>query len=159
MKYPLLKIAALSAMGLSSVAAADHAGVDFFERKVRPLLVERCFECHSAEKKIKGGLSLDSQEGWSKGGDTGPALVPNEVEKSLLIEAVRYKNRDLQMPPKQKLSSEEVGILEEWVKSGAPDPRVAVKSTQKQKGLSVAAGREFWCYTPVIETATPDVKD
>ena len=159
MKYPLLKIAALSAMGLSSVAAADHAGVDFFERKVRPLLVERCFECHSAEKKIKGGLSLDSQEGWRKGGDTGPALVPNDVEKSLLIEAVRYKNRDLQMPPKQKLSSEEVGILEEWVKSGAPDPRVAVKATQKQQGLSVAAGRKFWCYAPVKETAAPVVKN
>src|SRR4051812_30202811 len=79
---------------------------DFFETRIRPLLIENCYECHSAEKKTKGGLRLDSREGWAKGGDSGPALVPGQPEKSLVMKAVRYEDPDLQMPPKRRLSSE-----------------------------------------------------
>src|SRR6266446_7197670 len=91
-----------------SARAADASGVAFLEQNVRPLLVARCYECHSREaKKLRGGLYLDSQAGWQKGGDSGPALVPGDPDKSLLIKAVRYAD-ELQMPPKGKLSAKEI---------------------------------------------------
>src|SRR5687768_1973503 len=76
----------------SPLGAAEHTSdIEFFEKRVRPVLVQRCYECHSASaKKLKGGLLLDSKEGWRKGGDSGPALVPGEPEKSLLIQAIRW---------------------------------------------------------------------
>src|SRR3954471_11591222 len=78
----------------------------FFEQKIRPVLIEHCYKCHSAEaEKVKGGLRLDSHEGWRKGGESGPAIIPGQPDKSLLIKAVRYLDKDLQMPPKNhKLS-------------------------------------------------------
>src|SRR5687767_4213855 len=87
---------------------SDPAGVEFFEKKVRPVLVEQCYKCHSAEaeqnKKLKGGLLLDTRQGMLKGGDSEkPAVVPGNAEASLLVEAVRWKNEDLQMPPKKRL--------------------------------------------------------
>ena len=95
----------------------------FFETSIRPLLVERCYSCHSAgAKKLKADLYLDSRPGLLKGGESGPALVPGHPEQSRLIEAVRYANPDLQMPPKAKLSEQQVADLDEWVKRGAPWP-------------------------------------
>src|SRR6185295_3014369 len=112
-------------MSQARAAQPDAAGVEFFENKIRPLLVDHCYKCHSAEgEKIKGGLLLDTREGLLKGGDTGPAIVPGDLEKSLLIKAVRYMDKDLQMSPKnKKLSDEQIADLETWVKMGAPDPR------------------------------------
>ena len=138
---------------------ADDAGMEFFEKKVRPLLAERCLECHSEEKKVKGGLRLDSRDGWAKGGDAGAAIVPGEPDKSLLIEAVRYTNTDLQMPEKRKLPDAEIAILEQWVKMGAPDPRTGGDVAKKQTGLSIEDGKKFWSYTPPKKTAPPAVKD
>lgn len=154
--FPRLIIPALTV--LTSAALADD-GITFFESKVRPLLAERCLECHSAEKKVKGGLRLDLHEGWAKGGDGGPAIVPGDLEKSLVIEAVRYANKDLQMPPKKKLTPEEIGIFEQWVKMGAPDPRTGAAVAQKHSGMSVEEGRKFWCYVPPTKSAAPEVKD
>src|SRR5688572_510533 len=122
----LVSVHALACLfALQSAQAGSDTGVDFFERKIRPVLVERCYECHSAQaEKLKGGLLLDTKEGVLKGGDTGPAIVPGNPEKSLLIKAVRYTSDDLQMPPKnKKLPDEQIADLEEWVKMGAPDPR------------------------------------
>src|SRR6185503_8211725 len=106
---------------------------DFFETKVRPLLSDRCYKCHSADaQKVKGNLFLDTREGCLKGGDTGPAVVPGNPNASLLIKAITYKEADLQMPPKgDKLSDSEIETLTQWVKMGAPDPRssAAVKLT------------------------------
>src|SRR5689334_9213970 len=94
---PLLAFAAF-ALEARSVTAAE--GIEFFEQRIRPVLVDRCYQCHSAtSEKLKGGLHLDSREGALKGGDTRYAIVPGDPEKSLLIEAIRYKNPDLQMPP------------------------------------------------------------
>ncbi len=76
----------------------------FFESQVRPLLIERCYECHSHHKPVKGGLTLDSRGGWEAGGDRGPAIVPGKPDESLLIQAVRYQDADLQMPPTGRLS-------------------------------------------------------
>src|SRR3954469_7882802 len=87
---------------LAGVGRAEEEAA-FFESKVRPLLVDRCLECHG-EKKQKGGLRLDSKSGWEKGGESGAAIVPGKAEESLVIKAVGYADKDLQMPPKKQLS-------------------------------------------------------
>ena len=131
---------------------------DFFTSKVEPLLRKRCYECHSHAGKINGGLALDSRSGWQTGGDSGPAIVPGSVEKSRLVEAVRYGNPNLEMPPKAKLPASEIAVLEQWVALGAPDPREAVTAVTKQ-GIDVEAGRQHWAYQPVREAAPPMVRD
>ena len=81
-------------------AATPEEGLAFFEKRIRPLLEEYCYECHSADaKKVKGGLRLDSREGWVKGGESGPAIVPGKPDESLLIRGVRYWDKEFQMPP------------------------------------------------------------
>jgi cytochrome c553 len=138
---------------------ADADGVAFFEAKVRPILVDKCYRCHSAEaKKLKGGLYLDSRAGLLTGGDTGPAIVPGDAERSLLIKAVRYGDPDLQMPPKERLPPEAVAALAAWIARGAPDPRTAPPAGAK-KGVDYAAAREHWAYRPLATPALPAVKD
>ena len=96
----LLAISGAFALAASPLPASNREALEFFEAKIRPLLVERCYECHSAEsKKLKGGLRLDSRAGLAKGGDSGPAITPGKPDQSLLIKAVRYADPDLQMPP------------------------------------------------------------
>jgi len=99
-----------------SASSPESSGIEFFEKHVRPVLVENCYKCHSAEaEKLKGGLHLDSKEGVLKGGDTGPAIVPGQPDKSLLIKAVRYADENLQMPPKgKKLTAEQIADLAEF---------------------------------------------
>src|SRR5688572_1505537 len=135
----------------------DAAAVDFFENKVRPVLAENCYNCHSQKsEKVKGGLFLDTKDGVLMGGDNGPAIVPGDPEKSLLIKAVRYTDPDLQMPPKdKKLSAAQIADLETWVKMGAPDPRVA---TAAQKNW-VDTGKKHWAWQPLTKPAPPTVKD
>ena len=102
----------------------DQAELHFFNNQVLPVLQNHCLSCHSHDAgKMKGGLTLDSKSGWQTGGDSGPAVVPGDPDKSLLITAVRYTDPFLEMPPKKKLKAEEIAILEEWVKRGAIDPR------------------------------------
>ncbi len=136
--------------------------VEFFESKVRPILVERCYECHSAgSKRLRGGLLLDSREGWQKGGDTGPAIAPGQPEESLIVQAVRYDDPLLQMPPKGKLSDAEVAILADWVTRGAPDPRSGTKlpTATAPRTIDIAAERQGWAYGPLVRTEPPKVGD
>jgi hypothetical protein len=151
----------LTALFLIPLAASAAEGDAFFRERVEPLLKQRCYECHSHAGKIKGGLVLDSRSGWQAGGDSGPALVPGSLEKSHLIEAVRYTNPDMEMPPKAKLPESEIAVLEEWVKRGAPDPRetVAVAKAVKKAGVDVEEGRKHWSYQPVRDAAPPAVRD
>ena len=107
---------------LAAVGVESAEKVAFFESRIRPLLVERCIECHG-EKKQKGGLRLDSRAAWQAGGDSGKAIVPGKPDESLLIKAVRYADKDLQMPPKKALPPGEVALLVEWIQQGAVDPR------------------------------------
>jgi hypothetical protein len=155
----LRPIAALLFAPLALLAAGDDDA--FFESKVRPVLINRCYECHSAEKKIKGGLNLDSRAGWQAGGDNGPAIVPGDLTKSLVIKAVRYLDKDFAMPPKSRLPADEVAILEEWVKRGAPDPRTddAAKAAKPKRSIDLETGRKFWAFQPVADPAAPAVKD
>src|SRR5260221_12488680 len=150
-------IAAASFALFAGTGAADPAGDEFFEKKIRPLLAERCLDCHSDAKKVKGGLHLDSREGWVKGGDSGPAIEPGKPDESLLVKAVRYKDKDLAMPPKKRLAADEVALFEEWVKLGAPDPRAgaAGAAEKKQTGLTVGGGGKFWAYLPPEKSRRP----
>ncbi len=125
--------------------AAD--GDEFFEAKVHPVLKRHCYACHShAANKMKGGLALDSKSGWAAGGDSGPAVVPGKPDDSRLIRAVRYTDPDLQMPPKGKLSDEEVAAIVEWVRRGAPDPRGTPKKD---------AGSDWWSLRPLTRPPVP----
>jgi hypothetical protein len=128
-----------------TVLAEDHA---FFESKVRPVLVEHCYECHSGEK-TKGGLALDTKQGWEKGGEGGPAIVPGKPDESLLIKAVRYHDQDLAMPPEKKggkLKEEMIADLVTWVKMGAPDPRV---TEVKIAGMKADEAKAWWAFQPL----------
>src|SRR5688572_26325084 len=159
-KWRLLSTGMLAAMVCTvALAAPLHAAespsnIEFFEKRVRPVLVERCYECHSTSaKKLKGGLLLDNREGWSKGGDSGPALVPGDPEKSLLIKAVRWADEDTQMPPKNKLPDTEIAALVEWVKMDAPDPRIGQSSSLNTSSPqdSPLSRSNHWAYQPVAK--------
>ena len=135
-------------------------GIAFFEQHIRPVLIERCYECHSTQaRKVKGKLLLDSQPGIAKGGVNGPVLVPGDVAKSRLIDAIRWTDADLAMPPKGKLSPRQIARFEQWVKMGAPDPRTEAKSkAETTKALDIVAGRKWWAFVPVSATPAPAVK-
>jgi hypothetical protein len=140
------------------IAAADLA---FFESKVRPVLVKHCYECHSVESgKSKGGLMLDSRDGIRAGGDTGPAVVPGDVAKSLLLTAIKHADPDLEMPPKKpQLPKAVIADLEMWVKSGAADPRetTAAKSADRPP-VDLESGRKFWSYRKPVRHPLPKTK-
>ena len=107
----------------ANCASADDAGIEFFEKQVRPILVARCYECHSGTaKRLEGGLRLDSLAAAMKGGDTGPAVVPGKPKESLLVDAINYGEL-YQMPPKSRLPAEEIATLTKWVEMGAPWPK------------------------------------
>jgi mono/diheme cytochrome c family protein len=125
---------AFLAGSLTRVARAERSdaapevpsdGIEFFESKIRPILVDHCYDCHAAgAEKIRGDLLLDSKAGWQKGGASGkPILIPGDPEGSLLIQAVRHAGAELSMPPKDKLSETQIADLAAWIRMGAPDPR------------------------------------
>jgi len=109
--------------------------------------MERCFECHSsASKKIGGNLLLDSRAGGMRGGDLGPAIVPRIPDQSLLINAVRRTSEEVQMPPDEPLSDREIGILVQWVKLGAPDPRTEGHPAVQAAEFDVDQAKDFWTF-------------
>lgn len=133
--------------------------IEFFEKKIRPLLHKHCYSCHSAKSKtLRGGLRLDHRAGLMTGGDSGPAVVPGKPDKSLLIESVRYGADSMQMPPKGKLSVAEIALLETWVKRGSPFPGNALSDATKPKTIDFAAGRKFWSFQPLKKQRLPVVK-
>jgi hypothetical protein len=132
------------------VRAAEPVNDEFFEKKVRPILVERCVSCHGKEKQ-KGDLRLDSREAALKGGDTGPAIAPGEPEKSLLVKAIRYTDTGLQMPKKGKLPAEQIAVLETWVKGGAPWPADGTTGPggAAEKFDLQARAKVHWSFQPI----------
>ncbi len=165
-----LRLLPLLALGLAASgtthAQNDDAQSAFFEKKIRPLLVANCFECHGEEKQ-KGGLRLDSRAAILEGGDLGPALVPGDVEKSPLIQAIRYTNEDLQMPPKQRLTPAAVADLETWVKLGAPWPGdtssaatvAATSGAPRGQMVFTPEQTKHWSLQPIVKPAVPTVKN
>ena len=130
----------------------------FFEKKIRPVLVAKCYKCHAADaEKIKGGLLLDTREGIRMGGATGHAIEPGDLKGSLLIAAIRGEKKDQLMPPKEKLPPEVIADFEKWVLMGAPDPRDGKAKLAKKPDL--AEGKNFWSFQPVKPVGVPKVKD
>ena len=132
---------------------ADAQKLAFFESKIRPVLVEKCYGCHSAEAKakgkLKGGLYMDTREGLLAGGDTGPAIIAGDPAKSALIQAIRHEDSDLAMPPRgEKLSDTVIADFAQWIKDGAFDPRDGAAPGAKKRGLSIEEGRKFWSLIP-----------
>ena len=127
---PALAIGVATQAGDSTERSPEHrAKIDFFESKVRPLLIQHCYDCHSTGSgESEGDLLLDSSAATLRGGNMGAAIVPGDPDKSLVIRAVRYKDRNLQMPPTDKLDQQSIEILEQWIKSGAVDPRIEATS-------------------------------
>jgi hypothetical protein len=146
--------------GAQFVTTLTPEHTEFFERNIRPVLVEHCYECHSTTgKKIKGGLVLDSRAGVQKGGDTGAAITPGDPEASLLIQAIRHTDAELAMP-KKKLPASVIADLEAWVKMGAPDPRTedTVATAQAKSAIDWNKAREWWSFRPLATPAVPTVK-
>lgn len=156
---PSLRLCVSAVLSGSLVAAsllqstALAADLTFFENKIRPLLADQCYSCHSVKaEKTKGGLHVDSLEALLTGGDSGPALVPGDAEKSLLIKAVRYTDADLQMPPKgKKLSERQIADLTRWIKAGAPWPeadKAAARPTKASHEIT-EQDRSWWAFQPI----------
>ncbi len=150
-------------MLVPALGATPEEATEFFEKRIRPILADHCYECHSTEKgKTKGGLNLGTRDGWVKGGESGTALVPGKPDDSLLITAVRYWNKDLQMPPKTQLKPEQVNDLIEWVRLGAPDPRTGsqpVAAVAEKSGGVFEKGRGHWAFQAVKAHTPPPVKN
>lgn len=150
-----------SAMSARFVTELSADQTEFFERRIRPVFVENCYECHKAgARKLGGNLLLDSRAGLIKGGDTGPVITPGDPEASLLIHAVRHTDPHLTMPPKSKLSPEQIADLEAWVKMGAPDPRTAdtVAIVKARETIDWDKAREWWSFRPLKPPPVPAVK-
>lgn len=142
-------------------AEPDAQGEDFFEKKIRPVLVEHCYTCHSQEaKKVRGGLLLDTRDGLLKGGDRGPAVVSGVPDKSLLVHALRQTD-ELRMPPKGKLPEAVVADFARWVEMGVPDPRrSAAAPTPRRTAFRITdADRNHWAFRRVADAVPPAVRD
>ncbi|MCB1233048.1 MAG: DUF1549 domain-containing protein [Verrucomicrobiae bacterium] len=146
---------------ITAASAEDSEGIAFFEKSVRPLLAANCYECHSEESgKRKGGLWLDRREGWQTGGDLGPVVIPGELDGSLLLHAIRYRDEDLQMPPKSRLSDADVAVFERWISMGAPDPRdAAIAGSVRREAIDYEKARQGWAFRPAARPSAPSLRD
>jgi hypothetical protein len=141
-------------------AEPTRKGLDYFEAKIRPMLVTHCYQCHSAgaaaKKNLKAELYLDTREGALKGGESGPAVVPGKPAESLLLKALKHDG--FEMPPKGKLPDELITHFEKWITMGAPDPREG-SNGPVTSGVDIAAGKKHWAFQPLKEVAVPQAKD
>lgn len=142
----------------SHAADVSPAGVEFFEQKIRPVLVKHCYECHSSDSKnVKGGLLLDSRAAVLAGGESGLIVVPRKINDSPLLDALRYES--FEMPPAGKLPDRVIADFERWIKMGAPDPREGEVARIETAKIDFASAREFWSFNPPTKHEAPDVSD
>ena len=140
--------------------ASDSGQAEFFEKRVRPLLIERCHACHGGETASPmGGLRLDSAKAMLAGGSRGPAVAPGRPEESLLIRAVSFEDSDLKMPPTGRLSDREIADLVQWVKSGAHFPEPGAAASDPGGGIDWEAAGRFWSFRPIRDPRLPQVED
>lgn len=145
---------------LAEPAAHDVAKLEFFEKRVRPLLVNNCYNCHSANTNSKGGLRVDDRNGLLNGGNEGPAIIPGEPEKSRLIRAVRQVDVDLKMPPDKQLSAEEIADLVKWIADGAVWPEARLPfDLEKPNPRYDELRKEHWAWQPLKQVEAPPVAD
>ena len=162
-----LTVSALAALFCTPAGAADSkAQARFFEEHIRPVLVDRCYGCHSVEKgKHKGGLLVDSRDALLKGGATGPAVIPGDPDKSLIVKAIKQLSDEMKMPPEDRLTPSQIADFEQWVKDGAFDPRTQANPPAKTAALGSEPGidwqqaRTFWSYKPLALSSPPTVRN
>jgi hypothetical protein len=153
----------LGALSIAGPAAASPSPeqLAFFESKIRPVLVQHCYSCHSAEAlaggKLKAELLLDSRPGMAKGGESGPAVVPGDKAASLILAALKHEGFD--MPPAGKLPDTVIADFEKWVEMGAPDPRNEPAATLDERVIDAAAGRQHWSYRRLGAISPPQPED
>jgi len=154
----------LTMMVVSAFANAESpqkptpAAIEYFEKKVRPILVDNCYTCHSADTNSKGGLRVDDRNGLITGGSKGPAVVPGQPEKSLLIKAVRHDKGAPVMPPKKDISEEDIVVLTKWIQDGAAWPEVRTpKSLNQPNPVYDELRATHWSWQPLTQPKTPTV--
>jgi len=165
-----LAVCALTLCSSAFLEAADPGALpiaftpdqlDFYQQQVLPILSDNCYKCHSHEaEKIKANFVLDSREGLLEGGESGPAIVPGDPDKSLLMKAVRHESEDLRMPPKKKLADEQIAILSSWIKMGAPYRTTNTTTITRTRGKKITENdRRWWTYQPVNKVEVPATPD
>ena len=144
--------------GEITFAVDDPAQVEFFEKKIRPVLVEHCYKCHSGTTPIlKGKLRVDFRKGLMKGGDSGPSIIAGKPDESLLILALKYDG--FEMPPKGRLPDSVIRDFETWVKNGAVDPRETPATVTKAKTINFEEAAKFWAFQTPKKHALPKLKN
>ena len=154
---PATIVVLATSISLSGIGATEPTQdqLAFFESKIRPVLVEHCYRCHAADaKNVRGGLLLDTRAGIRRGGESGPAVVPNDGDESLLLSALRHDS--FEMPPDRKLADPIIADFEKWIAMGAPDPREG-EVRALPTGVNIEAGRKFWCFQPIARPDVPEV--
>ena len=153
----IFAVVLLTFPGLTSATAAEPA--EFFEMRVRPVLANHCFACHTTARL--GGLDMKSRESLLQGGDSGPAIVPGRPEQSLLIQAIQHTHERLKMPlGREKLKEEEIQDLIAWVRMGAIWPAAELDSDHRTREFIITRDqRAFWAFQPVRKSPLPKVKD
>ena len=143
---------------LSVAAGADHpAKLEFFESKIRPVLIEHCYECHAADSKnVRGGLQVDTREAIRLGGDSGPAVIPGKPDESLILGALRHE--DVEMPPSERLPDDVIEDFERWIRDGAVDPRDGAAAVHRSQ-MDIEAGRQHWAFQPIPPASAISIPD
>src|SRR4051812_7845174 len=158
-------MAPLAAALLAAPAAAqappdDPSAVEFFEKQVRPLLVDNCYNCHSASTNAKGELRVDDRNGLLQGGNNGPAVVPGKPAESLILRAVLHAEGVPKMPPKKKLTGEQVADLTRWIEAGAAWPSAgSAPAVGKSDARYDRLRKEHWAWQPLTDPAPPEIVD
>lgn len=160
MKFRSIMAVLLAATAVPAFAQApNEEGLQFFEQKIRPVLVQHCYSCHSVQardaKKLKGKLFLDSAEGVLDGGESGAVIVKGKSAESLLIKALKHDG--IEMPPSGKLSAEIVADFAKWIDLGAPDPRKGDAPAKPKREISLDEGRKWWSFQPLKSIEPPAV--
>lgn len=169
MKAPLILVALVIAVRTQAADAAGNAHaaltpdqLNFFEKNIRPVLVEHCYKCHSSDsEKVKGGLTLDTKQGLVLGGESGhPGVTPGNISESSVYQAMTWKDEDMQMPPKQKLPDDVIANFKKWIEMGAPDPReqTVANATGGRRVIDMDEGRKHWAFQKPVKHAPPAVK-
>jgi hypothetical protein len=157
---PLLVLLVPAATWAQTAPRDEQALIDFFEKKVRPVLVDNCYNCHSANTNSRGGLRVDDRNGLVHGGGRGPAVVPGHPEKSLLVQAIRHTHAEVKMPPEKHLSNQQIADLTHWIKDGAVWSKVRIPPSLGRPPAQYAKLRqEHWAWQPLRAPKTPEVQD
>lgn len=147
----------LLACAVLCATATAAEGIEFFEKRIRPILSQKCYACHSAQTLAGGGLRLDTRDALLKGGSRGVAIAPRQPDIGTLLRAVSYQDPDLRMPPAGRLSDSEIEFLRQWIEMGAPDPREEVQTPRPAAGVDYERGRRFWAFQPFRAHPLPKV--